>query len=127
MGHGIAQEFAVGGYEVALYDVDEARLEAALARIVANLESLEEAGAIKEGSAETAPTRLRLSTVLADVVADADYVVEAAPENIELKRDLFAEMDRRCKPGTIIASNTSTFPPSKLASATGRADRVLVT
>jgi 3-hydroxyacyl-CoA dehydrogenase len=127
MGHGIAQEFAVGGYEVALYDVDEDRLAAALTRIQANLESLEEAGAVKAGSAESAPARIRPSTILADVIVDADYVVEAAPENIDLKRELFTEMDQRCKPETILASNTSTFPPSKLASATGRADRVLVT
>ena len=126
-GHGIAQEFAVAGYEVRLYDVDETRLDAAITRIAANLERLEDAGAVKPGAAETAPTKIHLTTVLADAITEADYVVEAAPENIDLKRELFAEMDRLCKPETILASNTSTFPPSKLASATGRADRVLVT
>jgi 3-hydroxybutyryl-CoA dehydrogenase len=127
MGHGIAQEFAAGGYEVGLYDVDDARLDAALTRIAANLERLGEAGVVKPGAAETAPPKIRPTTILAEAIADADYVVEAAPEDIDLKRRLFAEMDRLCKPETILASNTSTFPPSKLASVTSRPDRVLVT
>jgi 3-hydroxybutyryl-CoA dehydrogenase len=127
MGHGIAQEFATAGYEVGLYDVDETRLHDALARIAANLERLEAAGIVAPGAARTAPTRIGPSTALAEATADADYVVEAAPENLPLKRDLFAELDRRCSPATILASNTSTFIPSSLASATRRPDRVLVT
>jgi 3-hydroxybutyryl-CoA dehydrogenase len=127
MGHGIAQEFAAGGYEVALYDVDETRLDSALNRIAANLARLEEAGVARPGTAETAPAKIRPTTVLLDAIADADYVVEAAPEDIDLKRQLFYEMDRYCRPETILASNTSTFPPSKLASVTRRPDRVLVT
>jgi 3-hydroxybutyryl-CoA dehydrogenase len=127
MGHGIAQEFAVAGHEVGLYDVDQSRLDAAMARIAANLERLEDAGVVPPGATTTTPARIRASTVLEAVTADADYVVEAAPEDLALKRELFAELDRRCRPETILASNTSTFPPSKLAAATRRPDRVLVT
>jgi 3-hydroxybutyryl-CoA dehydrogenase len=127
MGHGIAQEFAVAGYEVGLYDVDEQRLGEALIRIVANLERLEAAGVVPSGAARTAPERIHASAVLAEATADADYVVEAAPEKLTLKQELFAELDRLCPPATILASNTSTFPPSTLASATRRPDRVLVT
>jgi 3-hydroxybutyryl-CoA dehydrogenase len=127
MGHGIAQEFAAAGFEVGLYDVDETRLREALTRIAANLERLETAGVVAPGAAGTAPTRIRLSTILSEATADADYVVEAAPEHLPLKRDLFAEFDRLCAPSTILASNTSTFTPSSLASATRRPDRVLVT
>ena len=127
MGHGIAQEFAVAGYEVGLYDVDAGRLTAARDRIKANLARLETAGVIAPDIAMTAPDRIRTSTVLAEATAGADYVVEAAPEQLPLKRDLFAELDRLCPPPAILASNTSTFPPSKLAVATQRPERVVVT
>jgi 3-hydroxybutyryl-CoA dehydrogenase len=127
MGHGIAQEFAVAGHDVGLHDVDETRLRDALTRIAANLARLETAGVVPPGTAATAPTRIHPSTSLGDATATADYVVEAAPENLPLKRDLFAELDRLCAPATILASNTSTFVPSSLATATGRPDRVLVT
>jgi 3-hydroxyacyl-CoA dehydrogenase len=127
MGHGIAQEFAAAGYEVGLYDLDEARLAAALTRIAANLARLEAAGVVPTGAAATAPERIRTSAVLAEATAGADYVVEAAPEDLELKRGLFAELDRLCPAGTILASNTSTFPPSTLAAATRRPERVVVT
>jgi 3-hydroxybutyryl-CoA dehydrogenase len=127
MGHGIAQEFAAAGFEVGLYDVDEARLQEGLTRITANLDRLAAAGVVAPDAAGTAPTRIHPSTTLAEATADADYVVEAAPEHLPLKRDLFAEFDRLCSPATILASNTSTFTPSSLASATRRPDRVLVT
>lgn len=127
MGHGIAQEFAVAGYDVALYDVEETRLRDALTRIAANLERLAAARVVAPDAAAAAPARIRPTTILADAAADADYVVEAAPENLALKRDLFAALDRLCAPAAILASNTSTFVPSSLGTATNRPDRVLVT
>lgn len=127
MGHGIAQEYALGGYDVALHDVSDERLREAGTRIRANLALFVEQGLATAEQAATVPERIRVSTSLAEVARDADLVVEAVYENLELKRGIFAELDRCCPPHTILASNTSTFMPSKLATATNRADRVLVT
>lgn len=127
MGHGIAQEYALGGYDVALHDVSDERLREAGTRIRANLALFVEQGLATAEQAATVPERIRASTSLAEVARDADLVVEAVYENLELKRGIFAELDRCCPPHTILASNTSTFMPSKLATATNRADRVLVT
>jgi 3-hydroxybutyryl-CoA dehydrogenase len=127
MGHGIAQEFAVAGYDVGLYDVDDERLAAAGARIAANLERLAAAGVIAPGTAATAAGRIRTSTIVAEAARGANYVVEAAPEQLPLKQQLFEELDQLCPPPAILASNTSTFVPSRLTTAMRHPERVLVT
>ena len=127
MGHGIAQEFALGGYDVCLHDISEELLEQARDNIRRNLGIMAEAGMVLEDAVETVPDTIRMSTHLGDAVVEADYVVEAVTEDLALKQRVFAEMDRLCPAHTIIASNTSTFMPSSLALATGRPDKVLVT
>src|SRR5215216_3189863 len=102
MGHGIAQEFEIAGYEVALYDIDQARLDAALARINGNLTSLADAGSLSSTPA-TVLSRLSVTTSLADAASHVDYVVEAAPEQLTLKQQLFADLDRLTPPQAILA------------------------
>ena len=102
MGHGIAQVFALAGHEVAIYDPVAASLDQVRTRIVANLRDL--------GDEETAVERVRPCTDLAEAVRDADFVVEAAPENLEIKRKLFAETEDYVRQDTILASNTSVIP-----------------
>jgi len=102
MGHGIAQVFAAAGHEVAIYDPVAASLDQVKARIIANLRDL--------GDEETAVERVRPCTDLAEAVRDADFVVEAAPENLEIKRKLFAETEGYVRQDTILASNTSVIP-----------------
>ena len=102
MGHGIAQVFALAGHEVAIYDPVAASLDQVKTRIVANLRDL--------GDEETAVERVRPCTDLAEAVRDADFVVEAAPENLEIKRKLFAETEGYVRQDTILASNTSVIP-----------------
>jgi len=102
MGHGIAQVFALAGHEVAIYDPVAASLDLVKTRIVANLRDL--------GDEETAVERVRPCTDLAEAVRDADFVVEAAPENLEIKRKLFAETEGYVRQDTILASNTSVIP-----------------
>ena len=102
MGHGIAQVFALAGHEVAIYDPVAASLDQVKARIIANLRDL--------GDEETAVERVRPCTDLAEAVRDADFVVEAAPENLEIKRKLFAETEDYVRQDTILASNTSVIP-----------------
>jgi 3-hydroxybutyryl-CoA dehydrogenase len=102
MGHGIAQVFALAGHEVAIYDPLAASLDQVKARIIANLRDL--------GDDETAVERVKPCADLAPAVREADYVVEAAPENLDLKRKLFAETETYVRPDTILASNTSVIP-----------------
>ncbi len=127
MGHGIAQEFALAGYEVHLNDLTEEKLQQALEDIQANLQRLMGFGLVTQDQAEFTPARIHTSTELGEVAADTDLVVEAVFEDLELKQQLFQQLDTLCPERTILASNTSTLMPSLLASATERPDRVLVT
>jgi 3-hydroxybutyryl-CoA dehydrogenase len=127
MGHGIAQEFALAGYTVALQDIDGERLQQVPGAIRANLDLLVSLGLATAEHTRAVPESIALSTDLAVVVRDADLVVEAAPEDLTLKQGLFAELDRLCPPHTILASNSSSYLPSSYAAVTARPDRVLGT
>ena len=123
MGHGIAQEFSTAGYEVALNDVSNQRLGLALGNVRENLGGL---GFAKEDVNRIA-ARIQTSTDLPIVLLDADLVVEAVSEDLEVKRIVFTKIDQLVPTHSIIASNTSSFMPSQLASVTGRPGQVLVT
>lgn len=126
MGHGIAQEFAVAGYDVRLHDTSDENLERAMTRIRANLTLMAGAGMVDPAQAEAAPGRLHPTTSLAEAGSDADVVVEAVFEDLELKQRIFAELDEVCPPHAILASNSSSYMPGKLASVTSRPSQVLV-
>lgn len=126
MGHGIAQEFALAGYEVHLHDLNDDLLQSALARIKSNLRMLIEMDLVSPAQAEAAPIRIQTSATLAEVVGEADIIIEAVAEDLAVKQPLFAELDRLSPQHAILASNTSTIVPSLLASATQRPDKVLV-
>jgi 3-hydroxybutyryl-CoA dehydrogenase len=102
MGHGIAQVFALAGHAVSIYDPVAASLDQVRARIAANLRDL--------GDDEAAAQRVQPCAVMAEALRDADFVVEAAPEDLSLKRKLFAEAEGFVRPDTILASNTSVIP-----------------
>jgi 3-hydroxybutyryl-CoA dehydrogenase len=127
MGHGIALEFAAYGYDVRLHDRDEAQLERARGGIDEGLNQLAEIGRVSPAALTSAPKRIVMGTNLGATVANADLVVEAITEDLDVKRALFHDVDRWTAPRAILASNTSTFLPSELAAATQRPDRVLVT
>ncbi len=126
MGHGIALQFAIGGYEVSLQDTTEENLELALQNIVSTLSLLQDQGLVDEETAKSAPGHIRTSTSLSGAVSDAGLVVEAVFENLELKQRIFVDLDRHCPPGTILTSNTSSYMTSQLAPVTNRADKVVV-
>ena len=126
MGHGIAQEFALAGYEVHLHDLSEEKLQQATKNIQANLQMLVGIGIMTQEQAGPVLKNIHPSTVLKNVVAEADVVIEAVFENVELKQEIFQKLDQLCPEHTILASNTSTLLPSKLASVTRRPDKVLV-
>jgi 3-hydroxybutyryl-CoA dehydrogenase len=102
MGHGIAQVFALAGHEVNIYDPLAASLAQVRIRIAANLRDL--------GDDEAAAERVQPCTEMAAAVRDADFVVEAAPEDLEIKRKLFREAEDHVRHDTILASNTSVIP-----------------
>jgi 3-hydroxybutyryl-CoA dehydrogenase len=102
MGHGIAQVFAVAGHDVTITDSFAQNLDTATSRIAANLRDL--------GEDESAVSRVRPHADLAEAVRDADYVVEAVSEDLPLKQQLFAEIERHVRADTILASNTSVIP-----------------
>src|SRR5437870_8184266 len=124
MGNGIAHVFAQAGWDTALVDVAPDALSRALKTIQANIERLIKKGAgSKEQGAETLG-RIRTSTSL-DAVKDAEFVVEAASENSNIKLALFRELDRTAPPGAILASNTSSISITALAAATERPAQVI--
>jgi 3-hydroxybutyryl-CoA dehydrogenase len=126
MGHAIAQEFALAGYEVVLYGRSDERLRLALQKIKRNLNELTEWDIVSENEIGTAFNRIRPTTKITGAGSDADLVVESIIEDLEIKQKLFKDLDNICPERTILASNTSSLLPSDLAAATRRPDRVLV-
>ena len=126
MGHGIALSFAVGGYEVSLTDASEEALERAMDNVAVTLGVLGDEGLVDEATANAVPGRIQADTSLENAMADVGFVVEAVFEDLDLKRRVFAELDRHCPPRAVLASNTSSYMASQLAPATNRPDRVVV-
>jgi 3-hydroxybutyryl-CoA dehydrogenase len=123
MGSGIAQTAAIAAYRVTLTDVDSAALQKATASIKQSTDKLVEKGTIDEKqrlAASDVNTALDLESV-----AEADLVIEAAPEDVDLKLDLFNRLDELAPPTTILASNTSSIPITKIAAATQRPEQVI--
>lgn len=119
MGHGIAQVFALAGHEVTIYDAAAATLESAKARILSNLRDL--------GDAESAVERVTPQADLAAAVRNADYIVEAAPEDLAIKQKLFAQIESAARPDAVLASNTSVIPITQIMQRLRRRERALGT
>ena len=109
MGHGIAESFAMFGYNVNLYDTNAVQLEKALNEIKAEQQLLVEEAFISAEKAAATMENISIHTDLQTAVKDRDYVIEAAPENMELKQNLFKQLDGFCPAHTILASNTSSL------------------
>ena len=124
MGGGIAQVFAQAGFEVRLADAAPGALDRARRRIEQSLAKLVEKGQIAHEARDATLARLVPGSVLDDL-AGADYVVEAISEDAEAKRTLFAALDRITRPDVVLSSNTSSISITRLAAATGRADKVV--
>lgn len=127
MGHGIAQEFARAGYEVGLNDVSEDALENAIAGMKTNFAMLECEGLVGDGEGKKAIERVNTNVDVGETVAGADFVIEAMIENLELKLEMFEKLDALCDLDTILATNSSSYMPSKVAAATKRPEKVVGT
>ncbi len=124
MGRGIAQVSALGGYQVVVYDVFEQALTNAITLIGASIDQGVTRGKISQETAVAARSRLQITHSL-DEAAQADLVIEAIPEELKLKQDLFARLDAVAPRQTILASNTSSLSINSLAGSTHRGDRFL--
>jgi len=120
MGHGIAEVASLAGYDVELYDIKEDFVKGGIEKIKWSLGKLAEKKVLTEEKAREALSRIEGTTELQRAVGKADVVIEAAPEDIGIKTDLFARVDRFAPPGALLATNTSTLPISEIASATKR-------
>lgn len=124
MGSGIVQAFAQKGYEVIVRDIKDEFVDRGIAGINKSLSKLVTKGKVTEEFKEEVLSRITGTTDL-NMAADCDLVIEAAVENMAIKKEIFAELDKICKPETILASNTSSLSITEVASATNRPDRVI--
>lgn len=124
MGAGIVQAFAQKGCEVIVRDIKDEFVQRGLAGIAKGLEKQVARGKMTEEVKEEILSRISGTTDM-KLAADCDLVVEAAIENMKIKKEIFAELDGICKPETILASNTSSLSITEVASATKRADKVI--
>ncbi|MCZ6727937.1 MAG: 3-hydroxyacyl-CoA dehydrogenase NAD-binding domain-containing protein [Acidobacteria bacterium] len=123
MGLGIAHVAALAGYDTHLYDVVPEALEGAERRIHANLDKGVERGKVEAEQAAAAKERLHLARELAPAVEASDLVIEAAPESIELKIEIFGQVVAACPEHAILSSNTSSLSITEMAAATDRPER----
>ena len=114
MGHGIAHVFARHGYKVSLYDAYEPCLAAAPQKMREELQFMADEDYISQSDVENALNNITLYLTLEEAVKDADYVIEAIPERMELKKELFANLDKMCPKHTVFASNTSSLKLSEM-------------
>lgn len=114
MGHGMAHTFARHGYKVNIYDSFAASLEAAPARMREELEFMADEDYITKEDVKNALANISLFSDLEEAVKDVDYVIEAIPERIELKKELFGKLDKYCPEHTVFASNTSSLKLSDM-------------
>lgn len=125
MGNGIAHVFAQAGFNVTLIDVSNDALDRALATIAKNLDRLLAKEKITEEVKQTTLAAIATQTSLAEGVKHADLVVEAATENVDLKLNIFREMDAAAPASCILATNTSSISITRIAAQTGRPDKVI--
>lgn len=124
MGSGIVQVLAQSGYETVMKDISPAALEKGMKYIEKNFAKLVEKGKMTEEAKTEAIARIT-ATDNDEALKDADIIIEAATENMELKKKIFADLDSVAKPEAILATNTSSLSITEIAAATNRPDRVI--
>lgn len=124
MGSGIVQAFAQAGFTVVMKGISDAELQSGQKIISKNLSKLVEKEKITAAESEQIKSRVT-GTITYDLFSDADIVIEAILEHMDLKREIFGTLDKICKPETILASNTSSLSITEIAASTKRAERVI--
>jgi 3-hydroxybutyryl-CoA dehydrogenase len=127
MGHGIAQIFALQGYSVALMDVKEELLSKALEGVRSNLTLMAERGIVNRKDIDPAISRIKTTVNIAEATHAVQFVVEAVFENLDLKQEIFRELDASCPQDTILATNTSVISITEIAHKAQNRGRILGT
>ncbi len=125
MGHGIAQVSAMAGYTVVLRDIEQSFLDKAMEKIKWSLNKLVEKQRLSQADADKIFARITPMVDLKQALAGADLLIEAVPEDMNLKKKVYAEIDSFAEGRTLYASNTSTLPITEMAALTGRPDRFI--
>ncbi len=125
MGHGIAACCLMGGYTVVLRDIEKKYVDKGMAGIKASFDKFKEKGKMTPEAYADALARLIPMVDLQEAVKDADFVIEAVPEKLELKKSVFADLDKYAPKHAILASNTSNISITEIATATGRPEKVI--
>lgn len=123
MGSGIVETVARSGFDVVVREIDEATVERGMGRIRKSMDTAVERGKLEAGDRDAALARIRTTVSLEDM-ADRDFVVEAAVENMEIKKEVFRELDRITPSRAVLVTNSSSLSSTELGSATSRPDRV---
>lgn len=124
MGHGITQLLAMNGYNVTMVDISDDFLQKAMEKIKWSLGKFAEKKRIRQEDADSALARISTTTSYEQAAKDIDLAIEAVPENMELKKQVFAKLDTVAPPHAILASNTSTLSITEMGNATNRPDKV---
>jgi enoyl-CoA hydratase/3-hydroxyacyl-CoA dehydrogenase len=125
MGHGIAQILAMNGHQVTMVDVNDEILQKAKEKIKWSLDKFVEKRRIRQEDADAAFARITTTTSYEEAAKDIDFAVEAAPENMELKKMVFVKLDQAAPPNAILTSNTSALSITEMGNATKRPDKVV--
>jgi len=125
MGHGIAEVSLLAGYKVAMRDVEQRFIDKGLSRITDSLDKLVEKQKVTEDNRKTMLANIQTFVDIADSVKDADFVIEAVPEVMDLKRQVLQALDAAAPKHAILASNTSTMSITEMASVTKRPEQVV--
>jgi 3-hydroxybutyryl-CoA dehydrogenase len=125
MGSGVAQVSAMAGYDVVLQDINDQALGRAKSGIELSLEKLAAKGKITPAQVDAAVAGIKFTADLNQAAKNADLVIEAVFENLEIKQELFKKLETLCRPDAILASNTSALPITEIASATGRGEKII--
>lgn len=125
MGHGIAQISAMNGYQVVLRDIEQRFLDSAMDKIKWSLDKLVEKNKIKKEESEKIYGRIKPIVDLKDALIDTDLLIEAVPEDLNLKKKVYSEVDQFAEEKTVYASNTSTLPISEISQLTSRPERFI--
>jgi enoyl-CoA hydratase/3-hydroxyacyl-CoA dehydrogenase len=125
MGHGIAQISAMNGYQVVLRDIEQRFLDSAMDKIKWSLDKLVEKNKIKKEESDKIYGRIKPVVNIKDALVDTDLLIEAVPEDLNLKKKVYSEVDQFAEEKTVYASNTSTLPISEISQLTSRPDRFI--
>jgi 3-hydroxybutyryl-CoA dehydrogenase len=126
MGFGTALLFAMAGYNVRMYGRTDASLERGFGKIKSTLKIYQDNGLVREEDIPAVIGRIKGVTTLEEAAVDADFVIESIAEEIEIKQEVYAKLDKLCPPHTIFATNTSGLSPTAIAEAVNRKDKFVV-